>query len=72
MSLDTATLFTVATCVAGLLGIFIIGVWVRERSTRALAWWGAAYLMGGAAIGFWSAQGASPNSRRQGRVDLPD
>ena len=43
MALDTATLFTVATCVTGLLGVFILVVWVQERGTRALAWWGAAY-----------------------------
>jgi diguanylate cyclase (GGDEF)-like protein len=60
MLLDTATLFTVATCVTGLLGVFILVVWVQERSTRALAWWGAAYLMGGSAVGLWSAQDTIP------------
>jgi diguanylate cyclase (GGDEF)-like protein len=55
MSLDTATLFTVATCVTGLLGVFILVCWVQERGTRALAWWGAAYLMGGSAVSLWSA-----------------
>jgi diguanylate cyclase (GGDEF)-like protein len=60
MSLDTATLFTVATCVTGLLGMFILVIWVQERGTRALAWWGAAYLMGGSAVGLWGAQGATP------------
>jgi diguanylate cyclase (GGDEF)-like protein len=56
MSLDTATLFTVATCVTGLLGVFILVCWVQERGTRALAWWGAAYLMGGSAVSLWSVQ----------------
>jgi diguanylate cyclase (GGDEF)-like protein len=60
MALDTATLFTVATCVTGLLGVFILVVWVQERGTRALAWWGAAYLMGGSAVGLWTAQDAAP------------
>ncbi|HYJ43169.1 MAG TPA: GGDEF domain-containing protein [Xanthobacteraceae bacterium] len=60
MALDTATLFTVATCVTGLLGVFILVVWVQERGTRALAWWGAAYLMGGSAVGLWAAQDAAP------------
>jgi diguanylate cyclase (GGDEF)-like protein len=60
MSLDTATLFTVATCVTGLLGVFILVVWVQERSTRALAWWGAAYLMGGSAVALWGVQATSP------------
>ena len=69
MSLDTATLFTVATCVTGLLGVFILVIWVHERGTRALAWWGAAYLLGGSAVGLWGAQGgvssigqAAPNA----------
>jgi diguanylate cyclase (GGDEF)-like protein len=60
MSLDTATLFTVATFITGLLGVFILVVWVQERGTRALAWWGAAYLMGGSAVGLWSAPGLAP------------
>jgi hypothetical protein len=33
---------------------------VQERGTRALAWWGAAYLMGGWAVGLWAAQDAAP------------
>lgn len=59
MSLDTATLFTVATCVTGLLGVFILVVWVHDRGTHALAWWGAAYLLGGSAVGLWGAQGGA-------------
>ena len=60
MSLDTATLFTVATGIAGLLGVFLVVVWFQERSIRALAWWGAAYLMGAAAVTLWSAQDEVP------------
>jgi diguanylate cyclase (GGDEF)-like protein len=61
MALDTATLLTVATCVTGLLGVFILVVWVQERGTRALAWWGAAYLMGGSAVALWGAlEGTTP------------
>src|SRR5688500_11655813 len=60
MSLDTTTLFTVATCLTGLLGVVILVVWVQDRGTRALAWWGAAYLMGGSAVGLWGAQEAAP------------
>ena len=40
MPLDTQTLFTVATCIAGLLGLFLVAVWLQERGVRALAWWG--------------------------------
>jgi diguanylate cyclase (GGDEF)-like protein len=60
MALDTATLLTVATCVTGLLGVFILVVWVQERGTRALAWWGAAYLMGGSAVALWGALEGMP------------
>ncbi|HYI30949.1 MAG TPA: GGDEF domain-containing protein, partial [Bradyrhizobium sp.] len=60
MPLDTATLFTVATCVTGLLGVFILGVWIQERGTRALAWWGAAYLIGGSAVSLWGVQDGAP------------
>src|SRR5262245_58140239 len=69
MALDTATLFTVATCVTALLGVVILVVWAHERGTRALAWWGAAYLIGGCAVGLWGLQGtpsavtqAAPNA----------
>jgi diguanylate cyclase (GGDEF)-like protein len=57
MVLDSATLFTVATGVTGLLGIFLVVLWLQERSVRALAWWGAAYLMGASAVTLWGAQG---------------
>jgi diguanylate cyclase (GGDEF)-like protein len=60
MALDTATLLTVATCITGLLGVIILVIWVQERGTRALAWWGAAYLMGGSAVSLWGAQEAAP------------
>lgn len=60
MLLDTQTLFTVATCIAGLLGLFLVAVWWQERSVRALAWWGAAYLMGASAVGLWGTQGVTP------------
>jgi diguanylate cyclase (GGDEF)-like protein len=57
MSLDTPTLITLATCMTGLLGVLLLAVWFQERTIRALAWWGAAYLMGGSAVAMWSAQG---------------
>lgn len=59
MSLDTGTLLIVATCVTGLLGVVILMCWAQERGTRALAWWGAAYLIGGSAVGLWGAHEAS-------------
>jgi diguanylate cyclase (GGDEF)-like protein len=56
MLLDTTTLFTAATCITGLLGIFLLVVWVQERSVDAMAWWGSAYLIGAAAVALWAMQ----------------
>jgi diguanylate cyclase (GGDEF)-like protein len=53
MSLDVNTLFIVATCVTALLGVFLLFAWLQDR-IRALAWWGAAYLIGGFAVAVWS------------------
>jgi diguanylate cyclase (GGDEF)-like protein len=58
--LDAPTLFTAATCITGLLGLFLLIVWVQERSIRSLAWWGAAYLVGASAVALWGAQGQAP------------
>jgi diguanylate cyclase (GGDEF)-like protein len=56
MPLDIPTLFTVSTCVTALLGAFLVFLWVQDRSVRALAWWGAAYLIGGSAVALWGIQ----------------
>jgi diguanylate cyclase (GGDEF)-like protein len=56
MLLDQTTLFQVASSVTGLLGVFLLMLWLQERSTRALAWWGGAYLMGAFAVTLWGAQ----------------
>src|ERR1700693_3859014 len=53
-SLDVTTLFIVATCVTALLGLFMLYAWTQDR-IRALAWWGAAYLIGGFSVGLWLA-----------------
>ena len=60
MSLDTETLFTIASCITGLLGVFLLLVWVQERAVRALAWWGVAYLLGGSGVALWGAQSTLP------------
>jgi diguanylate cyclase (GGDEF)-like protein len=52
VSLDVGTLFVVAICVATLLGLFLLFAWMQER-IRALAWWGGAYLIGGASGALW-------------------
>src|SRR5579875_1132260 len=45
-ALDVPTLLVVAVCVTAVLGLFLLLVWLQQRSVRALAWWGAAYLAG--------------------------
>jgi diguanylate cyclase (GGDEF)-like protein len=50
--LDVTTLFIAATCVTALLGVFLLFAWSQDR-IRALAWWGAAYLIGGFAAALW-------------------
>src|SRR5258708_4468097 len=55
-ALDVNTLFAVATCVTGLLGVLLLFAWVKNR-VRALAWWGAAYLIGGCSVAAWSLEG---------------
>ena len=58
MILDQTTLFAVATSITGLLGVFLLVLWLQERSMRAMAWWGGAYLMGAFAVTLWGAQGS--------------
>ena len=53
--LDIPTVLFVAVCIAVLLGVFLIVAWLQDRSIRALAWWGAAYLIGGSSIALSSA-----------------
>jgi hypothetical protein len=52
VSLDVGTLSVIAICVASLLGLFLLYAWAQER-IRALAWWGGAYLIGGASGALW-------------------
>jgi diguanylate cyclase (GGDEF)-like protein len=52
-TLDASTLFVVATCTTALLGLFLLFAWMQDRIS-ALAWWGAAYLVGGFSVAIWS------------------
>jgi diguanylate cyclase (GGDEF)-like protein len=52
MSLDVATLFVIAICVASLLGLFLLFAWMQD-GIPALGWWGAAYLIGGFSGTIW-------------------
>jgi diguanylate cyclase (GGDEF)-like protein len=59
MNLDVSTLFTVTVMVMGLLGVLLIGTWLQNRGMRALAWWGAAYLVGGMSIWMLGSRGTT-------------
>jgi diguanylate cyclase (GGDEF)-like protein len=54
MPLDMPTLFLVSTCITALLGLFLLMLWLQDRSVRALGYWAAAYLIGGFAVALWS------------------
>ena len=54
-ALDVPTLSFVAVCIAALLGLFLTFTWVQQRDVRALAWWGAAYLIGASAMALGTA-----------------
>jgi diguanylate cyclase (GGDEF)-like protein len=56
IALDVTTLFLVATCVTGLLGLLLLFAFAKTR-IPALAWWGAAYLIGGCSVAAWSLEG---------------
>lgn len=56
MSLDTTTLVTAATCITGLLGVFLLVVWMQERTVKAMAWWACAYMIGAIAVALWGVQ----------------
>jgi GGDEF domain-containing protein len=56
MSLDSITLYLVATMVAALLGAMMV-FFGRQENSAALKWWGTAYLLGAASVALWTAAG---------------
>ena len=53
MSLDTSTLYTVATMIAALLGMMLLFFGFQEK-IAALKWWGSAYLLGAGSVALWT------------------
>jgi diguanylate cyclase (GGDEF)-like protein len=53
MSLDSITLYFVATMIAALLGAMLL-FFGKQQHSAALNWWGTAYLVGAAAVALWS------------------
>ena len=56
MSLDSITLYLVATMVAALLGAMLL-FFGRQENNPALIWWGTAYLLGAASVALWTLAG---------------
>ncbi|MDB5521208.1 MAG: diguanylate cyclase [Tardiphaga sp.] len=56
MFLDTSTLYLIATLVAAMLGLMLLH-FGRQEGIAALNWWGAAYLLGAAAVALWTLAG---------------
>src|SRR3954470_15059881 len=53
MSLDTPTLYLVATLVAAMLGAMLL-YFGRQEKIPALNWWGIAYILGAVSVAVWS------------------
>ena len=53
--LDGPTVAFIAVCIVALLGLLLVMAWLQQRDARALAWWGAAYLIGASSLALWGA-----------------
>jgi diguanylate cyclase (GGDEF)-like protein len=53
MSLDTPTLYLIATLVAAMLGAMLL-YFGRQQRIPALNWWGAAYILGAVSVAIWT------------------
>jgi diguanylate cyclase (GGDEF)-like protein len=53
MSIDTTTLYLVATLVAAMLGAMLL-FFGRQEDIPALKWWGTAYLLGAGSVALWT------------------
>ena len=58
MSFDTSTLYLIATMLAAMLGGMLV-LFGRQENIAALKWWGAAYLIGSAAVAIWTIWGST-------------
>src|ERR1700732_922205 len=53
MSLDSHTLYFIATMIAAMLGVMLL-VFGKNENIPALKWWGSAYLLGAASVALWT------------------
>jgi diguanylate cyclase (GGDEF)-like protein len=56
MSLDSITLYFVATMVAALLGAMLL-FFGNQENNSALKWWGTSYLLGAISVALWTMAG---------------
>ncbi len=57
MHLDVATLFAVTVFIMALGGLLLLFAWTQSRGTRALGWWGGAYLIVAVATALFGLRG---------------
>jgi diguanylate cyclase (GGDEF)-like protein len=57
MSLDTSTLYLVATMIAAMLGAMLVFFGTQDN-IPALKWWGTAYLLGSTSVALWTIAGS--------------
>ncbi len=62
MTLDTSTLYLVATMMAAMLGAMLL-FFGRQENIEALKWWGTAYLLGAASVALWTLANAAGRHR---------
>ncbi|HEX4298830.1 MAG TPA: hypothetical protein VHZ56_12490, partial [Devosia sp.] len=55
MQLDSFTILVAGCAVLIMLGLILGFMWVRDRATTALLWWSLPFLLGGAALVFYTA-----------------
>lgn len=55
--LDVTTLFFVTVFILGLCGLLLLFVWLQNRDVRALAWWGATFLLFAPAAALFAQRG---------------
>ena len=53
MHLDSFTVLVAGCALLALLGSIFIFLWLRDRSSRWLLWWGAPFIFGGAALALY-------------------
>jgi diguanylate cyclase (GGDEF)-like protein len=57
VTLDIATLFAVTVFTTGLGGLLLLFAWLQARGTRALAWWGAAFIISSISTALFGSRG---------------